>query len=222
MSRFTRSQIIPDWSLHEKLTLVLEIDAVDDEHGSTISSHQKWNIISNHLIALNICRNSTQCRGKWDSLLSEHRAIKDWESRSRYQTASTSRSNGGDSYWCLESDKRKDLKLPIEFDRELFGLIEGFINKEVIKTKDHKMVVSEIDSPSSSSLPPSSSSSASSLSGMQDLYSPPPPVSNSLLLTMLVTSSKKANGGRRRRIGRTKLWRCFERIAVNYRWMWNA
>ncbi|KMZ60588.1 hypothetical protein ZOSMA_58G00440 [Zostera marina] len=155
MSRFTCFRIIPDWSLHEMLTLVLEIDAVDDEHGSTISSHQKWNIIADHLIALNIYRNSSQCHGKWDSLLYEHCVIKDWESRSRYQTASTSRSNGSNSYWCLELDKRKDLKLPMEFDRELFRLIEGFIDKEVIKTKDHMMVVPEIDSPSS---PPSSSS----------------------------------------------------------------
>ncbi|KMZ61735.1 hypothetical protein ZOSMA_4G00190 [Zostera marina] len=136
MSRFTRSRIIPDWSLHEMLTLILEIDAVYDEHGSnTISSHQKWNIIADHLIALNICRNSFQCRGKWDSLLFEYRVIKDWESRSRYQTASTSRSNGDDSYWCLKADKRKDLKLPIEFNRELFGLIEGFVIKRSSKPK---------------------------------------------------------------------------------------
>ncbi|KMZ62266.1 hypothetical protein ZOSMA_47G00590 [Zostera marina] len=117
MSRFTHSHIIPDWSLHEMLTLVLEIKVVYDKRGSsTISGHQKWNIIGDHLIALNICRNSSHCHRKWDSLISEHYTIKDWESRSRYQTASTSRSNGGDSYWCLESDKRKDLKLRIEFD----------------------------------------------------------------------------------------------------------
>ncbi|KMZ61737.1 hypothetical protein ZOSMA_4G00210 [Zostera marina] len=170
MSSFTRSQIIPDWSLHEMLTLVLEINAIYAERGSsTIPAHQKWNLIADNLIALNICRNSFQCRRKWDSMLSEYYAIKDWESRLRYQTASTSKSNGGDSYWCLESDKRKDLKLPIEFDRELFWLIEGFINKKVvnkkvIKGKDHMKVMPEIETPSS---PQSSSASSLSLSGGQ-------------------------------------------------------
>lgn len=217
MSRFTRSRIIPDWSLHEMLALVLEIDAAADEHGSTISSHQKWHIIADHLIALNIRRNSSQCRGKWDSLRSEHRAVKDWESRSRYQTASTSRSNGGDSYWCLEPEKRKDLKLPVEFNRELFGLMEGFFNKEAIKTKDH-MEAPEFDSSSSSPPSPPSSSSASSLSGLHALHFPSFCHSHNL---MLMTWSKMAKEGRRGR-GRRKSWRCFRKVPPNWRRMWNT
>ncbi|GLT72231.1 hypothetical protein SLA2020_441850 [Shorea laevis] len=78
-SRRTRSQAAPEWPVEGALILVNEIAAVEADCSNALSSYQKWNIIAENCTALDKPRTSNQCRRKWDSLVSEHNKIKQWE-----------------------------------------------------------------------------------------------------------------------------------------------
>ena len=114
-SRRTRSQIAPEWTAAECLVLVNVIGAVEADCLKALSSYQKWKIVAEDCTALNVARTSNQCRKKWECLLIEHDVIKQWELTMPED----------DSYWCLESGRRKELGLPDYFDEELFKAIDN-------------------------------------------------------------------------------------------------
>ncbi|RWW02851.1 hypothetical protein GW17_00034039 [Ensete ventricosum] len=109
-SRCTRSQAAPDWTTYESLVLVGEIAAMDEDWLKALSSYQKWKMISDNCVALDVVRSSNQCKRRWESLLAGYRRIREWES-----------SHGEGSYWVLDSDRRQQLGLPIWFDQEVFS-----------------------------------------------------------------------------------------------------
>lgn len=114
-SRRTRSQIAPDWTAAECLVLVNVIAAVEADCLKALSSYQKWKIVAENCTSLDVARTSNQCRRKWDCLLIEHDVIKQWELEMP----------DDDSYWSLESGRRKELGLPENFDKELFKAIDN-------------------------------------------------------------------------------------------------
>lgn len=118
-SRFTRSQVVPDWTVKEMLVLVNEVAAINADSLKTLSTYQRWKMISDNCMALDVIRSSNLCRRKWESMLAEYKKINDWESRS-----------GAGSYWCLESERKKEYGLPAFFDRELFGSIYDFLKAQ--------------------------------------------------------------------------------------------
>ncbi|KAI3437295.1 Myb-like domain-containing protein, partial [Psidium guajava] len=111
-----RSQVAPDWSAGDLLILVNEIAAVEGDCLNTLSSYQKWEIISENCTVLDVDRTANQCRRKWASLLADYRRIKQHESLS-----------GINSYWSLGHDRRKGFGLPETFDRELFEVINNVL-----------------------------------------------------------------------------------------------
>lgn len=118
-SRRTRSQVAPDWTVNDSLILVNEIAAVEGECLDALSTYQKWKIIAENCNALDVNRTLNQCRRKCDSLFFEYNKIKKWESRSRSV-----------SFWSLESERRRELGLPVDFDRELFKAIDGLVSAQ--------------------------------------------------------------------------------------------
>ncbi|KAK9065621.1 hypothetical protein SSX86_015022 [Deinandra increscens subsp. villosa] len=72
----TRSKVAPDWTMEESLILVNEVSAVESDCGDTLASFQKWKIIVENCNAFGVNRNLSQCRRKWDSLLSDYKKIK--------------------------------------------------------------------------------------------------------------------------------------------------
>jgi len=74
--RCTRSQVAPDWSVIESLILVNEVAAVEADCSVALSSYQQWNIIAQNCAALDVPRNLSQCRRKWQELLSDHDRLK--------------------------------------------------------------------------------------------------------------------------------------------------
>ena len=118
-SRRTRSQVAPDWTVNDSLILVNEIAAVEGECLDALSTYQKWKIIAENCNALDVGRTLNQCRRKWDSLLFECNKIKKWESRSRNV-----------SFWSLDSERRRELGLPVDFDRDLFKAIDGLVSAQ--------------------------------------------------------------------------------------------
>ncbi|GMY17682.1 trihelix transcription factor ASR3 [Fagus crenata] len=115
-TRRTRSQAAPEWSVKGALILMNEIAAVEADCSNALSSYQKWNIISENCTALDVPRSLNQCRRKWDSLAAEYGKIKQWELRSR-----------SGSYWCMDSERRRQFGLPEDFDNELFKVVDDFV-----------------------------------------------------------------------------------------------
>ncbi|KAJ9702236.1 hypothetical protein PVL29_004127 [Vitis rotundifolia] len=122
-SRRTRSQVAPDWTINDSLILVNEIAAVEGECLNALSTYQKWKIIAENCTALDVSRTLNQCRRKWDSLLFEYNKIKKWESRSRNV-----------SFWTLESERRRELGLPVDFERELFKAIDDLVSSQEVRS----------------------------------------------------------------------------------------
>lgn len=115
-SRYTRSQAAPDWTVQEVLVLLSEIVAIDEAWLKELSSYQRWKMISDSCIAMNVVRSSNQCKRKWEMLLDAYNKIMKWEPQS-----------SEDSYWLLPEDRRKDYGLPVSFQKEVFDAMDAVI-----------------------------------------------------------------------------------------------
>lgn len=115
----TRSQVAPNWTTSESLVLVNVIAAVGREYSRALSSHQKWKIVVQNCIAMDVGRPLTQCRRKWNSLLAEYNTIKQRNCNS-----------GVDSYWSLPAERRVELGLPENLDQELFKSIDDYVKSQ--------------------------------------------------------------------------------------------
>ncbi|KAI8021057.1 Trihelix transcription factor ASR3 [Camellia lanceoleosa] len=62
-------------------------------------------------------RTRSQCRRKWDSLLSDYKKIKLWES-SESQV---------ESYWSIDYERRREFGFPEDFDFEVFKAIDDHL-----------------------------------------------------------------------------------------------
>lgn len=123
-SRRTRSQNAPDWALHEMLTLASEVAAVNEDCLRSLSSYQKWKIISDNCAAMDVVRPSDQCRRRWEQMLGDYARVRDWDAQS-----------GASSYWCLEDGDRDRLGLPLGFHREVFETLSAVVKAEELRVK---------------------------------------------------------------------------------------
>ncbi|XVE71408.1 hypothetical protein DITRI_Ditri10aG0147800 [Diplodiscus trichospermus] len=115
--RRTRSQASPHWVAQHLLILVNEIAAIETDCSNALSSFQKWKIIVENCNALGVPHSSNQCRRKWNLLLHDYKKIKRWQSQSVLR----------DSYWSLGDQKRKEYKLPENFDEDLFEAVNNVV-----------------------------------------------------------------------------------------------
>lgn len=115
-SRYTRSQAAPDWTVQEVLVLLSEIVSIDEVWLKELSSYQRWKMISDSCIAMNVVRSSNQCKRKWEILLDDYKKIINWEPQSRE-----------DSYWFLPEERRTDYGLPVSFQKEVFDAMDAVI-----------------------------------------------------------------------------------------------
>ncbi|XP_057475511.1 trihelix transcription factor ASR3-like [Actinidia eriantha] len=142
-SHRTRSKAAPDWTVHETLTLVSEIAAVESECRKTVSSFQKWKIVAENCNATGVNRTLNQCRRKWDSLLTHYKKIKNWESSSSSEL---------ESYWSLDRETRRGLGFPEEFDSDVFKAIDDHLkdkddgsDTETDRDNDPEALADEVD-----------------------------------------------------------------------------
>ncbi|PIA37014.1 hypothetical protein AQUCO_03100042v1 [Aquilegia coerulea] len=117
-NRNSRSQIFPNWSLHEMLILVNQVSSIESDFMKSMSSYQKWNLVSSNCNSLGVVRSLNQCRRQWDLLLDEYQRIKDWESQS------------GISYWFLDNDSKLELGLPKSFEKQLFLFVDDNVKAQ--------------------------------------------------------------------------------------------
>ncbi|KAE9588970.1 hypothetical protein Lal_00012567 [Lupinus albus] len=143
VTRRTRFQAAPDWSVTESLILVNEVAAVEADCGKALSSYQQWNIIAANCASLDVGRNLGQCRRKWDSLLSEYYNIRLWQESNHGRGGGGG--GGGGSYWCMKSERVRKNRLPETFDWELYKAID-----ELVKAREERGEVEiESDDPES-------------------------------------------------------------------------
>jgi Myb/SANT-like DNA-binding domain len=70
IARCTRSRVAPDWSVPDTLALIEQIAAVDAELWSkSLSSFQKWKIVSDNCAQIGFNRSSNQCKRRWELLV---------------------------------------------------------------------------------------------------------------------------------------------------------
>ncbi|KAF5936742.1 hypothetical protein HYC85_024248 [Camellia sinensis] len=112
-SRRTRSQVAPDWSSQESLTLITEIAAVERDCRNTLSSFKNGRLSSRIATPWNL----NQCRRKWDSLLSKYKEIKLWESSESLV----------ESYWSIDYERRCEFGFLEDFDFEVFKAIDDHL-----------------------------------------------------------------------------------------------
>ncbi|KAL1353129.1 hypothetical protein HN51_017054 [Arachis hypogaea] len=131
--RRTRSQAAPDWTVTESLILVNEIAAVEADCSTALSSYQQWNIIAGNCAALDVGRNMGQCRRKWDCLLSDYQRIRAWEEEESKKKRKKNNAHGACSYWALKGERVRTLRLPEDFDRELYRAVD-----EVVRAREER------------------------------------------------------------------------------------
>ncbi|XP_021716598.1 trihelix transcription factor ASR3-like [Chenopodium quinoa] len=80
------------------------------------NTEPKWVMISCYCKQQGVKRGPAQCRKRWSNLIGDFRKVKNWESKLV---------NKADSFWSMRNDLRKEKKLPVSFDVEVFKVLEG-------------------------------------------------------------------------------------------------
>ncbi|ONK70623.1 uncharacterized protein A4U43_C05F35670 [Asparagus officinalis] len=92
-------------------------------------------MISDNCVSMKVNRSSSQCKKRWESLLSDYKKITIWE-------ASISASAYG-PYWSLKPGRRRQLRLPYSFDQQVFCSVDA-----VIKAQEARIASSATDTDS--------------------------------------------------------------------------
>ncbi|XP_073022997.1 trihelix transcription factor ASR3-like [Primulina eburnea] len=111
----------PRWTRQETMVLAQGKKIAEERgrKGRKLGPEQaepKWDFISSYCMQHGVKRGAVQCRKRWSNLASDFKKIKTWESRVR---------NGGESYWIMQSDLRRERKLPGFFDQEVYYVLDG-------------------------------------------------------------------------------------------------
>ncbi|CAA7396364.1 unnamed protein product [Spirodela intermedia] len=78
----------------------------------------KWATVSAYCRRHGVSRGPVQCRKRWSNLASDYKKIKEWEARRRSES-------GGESFWVMRNDLRRERKLPGFFDKEVYDILDG-------------------------------------------------------------------------------------------------
>ncbi|XP_078161605.1 sequence-specific DNA binding transcription factor [Carex rostrata] len=139
--RCTRSRAAPDWSVADTLVLVEQIAAVDAELWSkSLSSFQKWKIVSDNCAQIGFHRSSNQCKRRWELLVSDYKKIRRWETM-RNSSTGLGLGSGSVSYWRLDPDRRERFGLPGLFNFEVYGAMDAVIKIEGSRDIDSELLV---------------------------------------------------------------------------------
>ncbi|KAF3791083.1 Trihelix transcription factor [Nymphaea thermarum] len=109
---------LPRWTRQEILVLIQgKRDAEGRGRrgggGGAGGVEPKWAAISAYCRRHGVDRGPVQCRKRWSNLAGDYRKIKEWERR------------GGESFWVIRNDARRERRLPGFFDREVYDMLDG-------------------------------------------------------------------------------------------------
>ncbi|XP_057519013.1 trihelix transcription factor ASR3-like [Amaranthus tricolor] len=123
-----KSRRHPRWTRQETLTLIQAKEITENSPNkgrkiistltgsSSENTEPKWVMISTYCKHQGANRGPAQCRKRWSNLIGDFRKIKVWESKLTDKI---------ESFWAMRNDLRKEKKLPVSFDVEVFKVLEG-------------------------------------------------------------------------------------------------
>ncbi|KAL9170009.1 hypothetical protein ABFS82_04G116700 [Erythranthe guttata] len=125
----------PRWTRRETMVLI-EGKKIAEERGgrrgrrsgsvngsTQVHVEPKWDYVSSHCKRNGVTRGPVQCRKRWSNLVSDFKKIKAWEGNKVIN--GDGGEGGGESFWLMRSDLRREIKLPGFFDRDVFDVLDG-------------------------------------------------------------------------------------------------
>jgi hypothetical protein len=117
------------WSVPEMLALqsAKREDVVRAGKGAPREKHrtaqEKWQSIEDFCWVRLVQRSAQQCQDKWESMSAEFKKVKDFESGSLH---------GQKSYWLMTIDERKSVRVPPNFQKEVYSALWEWYDKNRI------------------------------------------------------------------------------------------
>ncbi|GKU96273.1 hypothetical protein SLEP1_g9522 [Rubroshorea leprosula] len=115
---------LPRWTRQEILVLIQGKRVAENRvrrgraaslaFGSAVEP--KWTSVSSYCKRHGVNRGPVQCRKRWSNLAGDFKKIKEWESNIRDEM---------ESYWVMRNDLRKERKLPVFFDKEVYDILDS-------------------------------------------------------------------------------------------------
>lgn len=119
------------WSVTEMLVLqsAKKEDVVRAGKGAPRDKHrtaqEKWQSIEDYCWSHLVQRSAQQCQDKWESMSAEFKKVKDYESGTL---------QGQKSYWQMTIDERKGVRVPPNFQKEVYqALLEWYDKNRIIE-----------------------------------------------------------------------------------------
>ncbi|GLT48069.1 hypothetical protein SLA2020_217110 [Shorea laevis] len=115
---------LPRWTRQEILVLIQGKRVAENRvrrgraaslaFGSAVEP--KWTSVSSYCKRHGVNRGPVQCRKRWSNLVGDFKKIKEWENNMREEM---------ESYWVMRNDLRKERKLPVFFDKEVYDILDS-------------------------------------------------------------------------------------------------
>ena len=107
------------WSQHEVRILIaakIKSDMVSSSgpRAKTRSRNEKWKEVEDYCFAEGVRRSGLACLNKWDSLLSEVKKVKSYETR---------RPSGKPGYFQMNQTEKREVALPANVDQQVYNLV---------------------------------------------------------------------------------------------------
>jgi hypothetical protein len=93
----------------------------------------KWERVANFCRRQGVMRTAAQCHGRWrKGLLPDYRRVREWQRKNHENgRGPTAESSSSSSYWKMKEKQRRECKLPISMDEELYKVLFTFMEPEL-------------------------------------------------------------------------------------------
>ncbi|CAN5965965.1 unnamed protein product [Sphagnum jensenii] len=127
------------WTRYENLVLANALRAREEEardvatKSSVGMASDKWERVANFCRRQGVMRTAAQCHGRWrKGLLPDYRRVREWQRKNHENgRGPTAESSSSSSYWKMKEKQRRECKLPISMDEELYKVLFTFMEPEL-------------------------------------------------------------------------------------------
>ncbi|CAM6037479.1 unnamed protein product [Sphagnum compactum] len=126
------------WTLKESIVLLeakkREREILTGSKRNAVSADEKWRAIAEYCWSQGVQRSKEQCRFKWENTMPDFKKVRDYEEEYNYHEKL---GHLGDnihnkkSYFEMDSWQRKQLNLPPNLNRELYGIMDKLLMQKL-------------------------------------------------------------------------------------------
>ncbi len=110
------------WTLKESIVLLeakkREKEILTGSKRNSVSADEKWRAVAEYCWSRGVQRSKEQCRFKWENTMPDFKKVRDYED---------DRGDNDKSYFEMESWQRKQLSLPPNLNRDLYGIMDKLL-----------------------------------------------------------------------------------------------